>query len=116
MLPFPSNHQDGQSGAEEVDLLQVHLGWRVPGPTTGHVLEQQRQLYGACQKQCLSCGLRQKQRSLLKHLRKAKKGAPPLLAEVQGGEDPPEGHDHAARDGRRHGGHVQRQELQLGRD
>lgn len=40
--------------------------------------EQLKQLDSTCQKQYLNCGLLRKQRSLLRHLRKAKKEAPPL--------------------------------------
>ncbi|KAM7234205.1 hypothetical protein CapIbe_014363 [Capra ibex] len=59
--------------------------------------EQLMQLYSARQR--LSRGLRRKQHSLLKRLRKAKKDAPPMeKPEVV--EDAPARHDHSARDGK----------------
>ncbi|KAM7330976.1 hypothetical protein ACRRTK_010165 [Alexandromys fortis] len=82
LRPTPTNsrRQDGRSGAEEADLPQVHLLRRGPGPAAGHVLwyEQLMQLYSARQRRRLNCGLRRKQHSLLKRLRKAKKEALPM--------------------------------------
>ncbi|XP_029421307.1 40S ribosomal protein S15 isoform X2 [Nannospalax galili] len=87
---FPRSRQDGGSGAEEeADLPKVHLPRRGPGPAAGHVLvrdpglppqacEQLMQLYSARQRRRLNRGLRRKQHSLLKRLRKAKKEAPPM--------------------------------------
>ncbi|KAM5230714.1 small ribosomal subunit protein uS19 isoform 2-T2 [Hipposideros larvatus] len=86
---FLKNPQDGGSGAEEeADLSQVHLPRRRPRPAAGHVLatltippvlsEQLMQLYSARQRRRLNRGLRRKQHSLLKRLRKAKKEAPPM--------------------------------------
>ncbi|XP_053437282.1 40S ribosomal protein S15 isoform X1 [Nycticebus coucang] len=98
----------GRSGAkEEADLPQVHLPWRGSRPVAGYVLrfipimgkeasvamegvsghphclccppsEQLMQLYSARQRRRLNRGLRRKQHSLLKRLRKAKKEAPPM--------------------------------------
>lgn len=94
---------------QECSWWAVGLGWGSDRPLCALARsEQLMQLYSARQRRRLNRGLRRKQHSLLKRLRKAKKDAPPMEnLQVVKTHLP---HNHPARNS----GRLQLQDLQPG--